>query len=314
MDFLAQLAEMALGSRLKRLSDQFRLDTGQFYVEHGLDFEPRWYPVFRYLSQYEQAEVTQVAMALGVSHAAISHLAKEMEKHGWIKSQKSKQDLRKRILQLTDKGRNALPQLQTIWNAVSRTNLELLQAQRNNLLFAIEEMEQLLAQKSALARQQHFFKLAQQQNVEILDFQPQYQADFKRLNIAWIQKYFRVEPHDEEQLDDPKTHILADGGRILLARVDGKIVGACALCFVSDGIYEMAKMAVDEAYQGRQIGKKLGIAIVELAQSLGARELMLDTNSQLVTAITLYQTLGFKKESFSETPYERADVRMRLFF
>jgi hypothetical protein len=34
--------------------------------------------------------------------------------------------------------------------------------------------------------------------VEIIDYAPQYAADFKRLNIAWLERYFYVEALDDQ--------------------------------------------------------------------------------------------------------------------
>ena len=35
--------------------------------------------------------------------------------------------------------------------------------------------------------------------MEIISFEPKYAKDFKDLNIEWLEKYFWVEPHDEEE-------------------------------------------------------------------------------------------------------------------
>ena len=35
-------------------------------------------------------------------------------------------------------------------------------------------------------------------SVEIVPFEERHAEDFKRLNLEWLRKYFRVEPADEE--------------------------------------------------------------------------------------------------------------------
>jgi GNAT superfamily N-acetyltransferase len=148
--------------------------------------------------------------------------------------------------------------------------------------------------------------------ITIFEATPAEYPDFKRLNLAWIEEYFRVEPHDIEQLNDPEHHILASGGRILVAQYQGTIVGTVALVQVSPIQFELAKMAVDPAFQGLQIGKKLGEACIELARQLGGKEIFLESNTKLVPAITLYRRLGFEEIPITGTPYERADIRMML--
>src|SRR5882672_10480868 len=93
--------------------------------------------------------------------------------------------------------------------------------------------------------------------VKILKYEPRHQPAFEKLNRAWIEKYFWMEPVDFEVLQKPDKNVIDHGGEIFMAEHDGKTVGAVALKFVSDGIYEFTKMAVEDDYQGKQIGKKL---------------------------------------------------------
>ena len=148
--------------------------------------------------------------------------------------------------------------------------------------------------------------------VTIIDYQEIYQPDFKRLNLAWISRYFTVEPHDLEQLDDPQHYILQGGGHILLAKIETDIVGTVAMVRVAAGVWELAKMAVDEAFQGRQIGHRLGEAAIAWARQQQGREIFLESNRRLTTALALYQRLGFQEVPLQETPYARADIKMSM--
>jgi hypothetical protein len=39
--------------------------------------------------------------------------------------------------------------------------------------------------------------------IEIIPFKSQYAADFRRLNLEWLEKHFEVEPADAEMLSQP---------------------------------------------------------------------------------------------------------------
>ncbi len=149
-------------------------------------------------------------------------------------------------------------------------------------------------------------------DLSIIDYHPDYQPDFKRLNVAWISRYFRLESHDLEQLDDPEHHVLRNGGQILLAKTGSDIVGTVALVQVRPGSWELAKMAVDEAFQGRQIGKRLGEAAIAWVRQQGGQEIFLESNRRLAPALALYQRLGFEEVPLEETPYARADIKMAM--
>jgi putative acetyltransferase len=146
--------------------------------------------------------------------------------------------------------------------------------------------------------------------VEIIPFESRYKSDFKRLNIAWISHYFVVEPHDEEQLDQPERFIIEPGGTILLARIEDQIVGTVAMVPEGDQQYELAKMAVDDTFKGYQIGKKLGQAALDWARAQGANHVFLLSNRRLTPALNLYRRLGFVETPLGTTEYNRADIRM----
>jgi putative acetyltransferase len=91
---------------------------------------------------------------------------------------------------------------------------------------------------------------------------------FRDLNEAWISKFFRLEDQDHIQLAQPEN-ILRAGGQIIMAVVGEERIGCCALVFMKPGIFEVAKMAVSESYQGRGIGRKILEFTIEQAKILG---------------------------------------------
>lgn len=150
------------------------------------------------------------------------------------------------------------------------------------------------------------------ESVEIVNFQPEYANAFRDLNYAWISQLFKIEQADIKVLENPQTSIIDSGGHILLAKLGEKIVGCVALLKVSDSRLELAKMAVTDSVQGHGIGAKLGQAAIETARNSGASEIVLESNSKLKAAISLYRKLGFQEFSGMETPYTRCDIQMRI--
>jgi GNAT superfamily N-acetyltransferase len=148
--------------------------------------------------------------------------------------------------------------------------------------------------------------------VEIIPFAPQYRDDFKRLNVEWLETYFFVEPIDEDVLSRPEQSILEPGGGILLARLDGHIVGTCALIKTASHRFELAKMAVTPRYQGLQIGRRLLRAAIDLFKAMNGRELFLESNRKLAPALALYESNGFRHapRPGGASHYQRSDVYM----
>jgi GNAT superfamily N-acetyltransferase len=149
--------------------------------------------------------------------------------------------------------------------------------------------------------------------VQLLDYQPSYQADFKRLNAEWIEHYFHLEAADLRVLDHPEEYVIQRGGHILLAAYAGQIVGTCALLKMDETSYELGKMAVTASLRGRGIGRQLAEAAIAKARTLGARRLYLESNTKLTPAMRLYQQLGFRHIAPpAASPYERSDIQLEL--
>lgn len=150
--------------------------------------------------------------------------------------------------------------------------------------------------------------------IKIVEFQTAYRDDLKNLNIEWLQKYFVVEPFDEQQLSNPETEILDKGGKIFFAKDGDRIVGTASLLKEHD-IYELAKMAVTEDYKGKGIGNLLMEHCIAEAKKLGTKKLMLISNRSLTPALTMYEKYGFKEVPIEEEmPYERGNIKMELVF
>ena len=149
--------------------------------------------------------------------------------------------------------------------------------------------------------------------VEIVTYRPELAEDFARLNREWLEKYFTVEPLDEEYLSDPEGHIMQPGGEIFFAVEGNRVIGTCAAIPQKDGTIELAKLAVTPAAQGRGLGRALSVAVIEFARSRQPNGVYLVSSTRLGPALRLYETLGFRHLPFPwPPPYTDADVYMEL--
>ena len=150
-------------------------------------------------------------------------------------------------------------------------------------------------------------------DVNIIEFEKHHKDDFARLNYEWLNKYFVVEDHDTEMLEDPIEYIIKPGGQILMAMVGGICVGTVALIVEDEETYELAKMAVTENFKGLRIGKMLMLAALNYSIKMGMKRVVLESNTSLTAAINLYIKTGFKALPLNpNTPYNRANIRMEM--
>ncbi len=151
MNVIDESGILAISTRLQRLSEQFRKDGFQIYKANGIDFEPKWFPVIYTLHFKPVLSVVELAGEIGYSHPSTISLLKELEKEKLIRSKKDKNDERKRLIILTDKGKRLLEQMQPVWQEMVQTLTELTNTS-NNLMLAISEVEAKLKEKSFLER------------------------------------------------------------------------------------------------------------------------------------------------------------------
>lgn len=148
--------------------------------------------------------------------------------------------------------------------------------------------------------------------ISIVLYEDKYAPEFKALNLEWLDKYNLTEPADLEVLDDPRGTVIDRGGIIFLAAAGEEIVGTAALIKEGEGEYEFAKMAVTAAWQGKGISRLLIDRCMETAREWKAKKLSLFSNSQLKTAISLYEKYGFRHVKVEHSPFATADVKMEL--
>jgi GNAT superfamily N-acetyltransferase len=148
------------------------------------------------------------------------------------------------------------------------------------------------------------------QTITIESFEDRWAPDFKRLNKAWLETYFEVEPIDEEMLSNPRTYYLNKGGFIYLAVINDQAVGSYALINSGNGCFELSKMAVDDRFRGMQIGHQLVAHAIATAIEKGANKLQLFSHTKLETALHLYKKFGFREIPVGQSVYKRSDIKM----
>lgn len=313
MDLIKQLGYLSLGTRFRILTDKLLQDVDKVYKNLDVDFEPRWFAVFYLVYNKVSISVTEIANHLGYTQPAVTQILNILIEKGLIKSVKEKEDSRKKVITVTPKGKELFKKLEPVWQLIERSVRELFLSTGYDILSVIGKVEAEMEKKDIYTRVSDAIKEKQMADLKIIDYKPEYKNDFRDLNYHWIKKYFKIEEPDKKVLENPEQEILAKGGHIFFADYNDEIVGTVALIKHTDGSYELAKMAVKEKVQGRQIGKKLAQTVIEKAMEEKADELFLETNTAMIAATTLYRKLGFEEvEQKEPSKYERSTIRMNL--
>ena len=145
----------------------------------------------------------------------------------------------------------------------------------------------------------------------VVSYREEFRAAFEQLNRAWIEAYFVLEEPDREVFRDPRATILEPGGEILFVLEGGQVQGTCAVIRHSAEECEIAKMAVAPTARGRGFGDLLMEKAMAFAADVGARRIIIVSNTVLEPAIRLYRKHGFVQVALeADSRYERANIRL----
>src|SRR5260221_11731026 len=172
MDFYTRTGKMALGSRLRRLSEQMTEQAAAIYDLYQVDLQPKWFPVFYSLSSTEEKSITDIAREIGHTHPSVCQIIREMATKGYVIEKKGEADGRKNFVLLSPAGQAMREKMQTQLNDVTSAIEKAMKETNHDLWRAIGEWEFLLEQQSLLRGSQEENKIRENNQVQIVDYIP----------------------------------------------------------------------------------------------------------------------------------------------
>jgi len=313
-DQLIRFQELALGSRLKRLSDHMMKEAVKTYKVLDIDFDPYHMPIFKLISEQDNLSIGEISELLNVTQPAVTQYINSLNQKKLITSKVGKNDKRKKKISVSKQGKMMLLKLIPIWNIFDQ-ELKILSSNTKNktLLEHISFIEKELKLESLSSKILSKSKLINRADkLKIISFKKEYANHFRDLNIEWLEKYFYVENHDREVLENAETYIIDNGGYIFFAMLNDEVAGTVALMNEEEG-YELSKMAVSPKFQGLKIGQELMQYCIDFGKDKGWSKLLLYSNTILKNAIYIYRKYGFKEVPVeANSPYKRSNIKMIL--
>jgi GNAT superfamily N-acetyltransferase len=129
--------------------------------------------------------------------------------------------------------------------------------------------------------------------IEILPFQPEYQAAVRALILDGLEEHWGV-------LDDSKNPDLDDiatsyqKGVFFVANLNGAIIGTGAFLPRSDRTVEVIRMSVARHLRRHGIGKQILNALCSTAYQNGFQRVVLETTETWRDAVSFYRAYGFR--------------------
>lgn len=314
-DALAELGELFLGSRLKRLADRFQADATETMQATGLPIQPAQMLLMTVLRRKGPLTVGALAQQLRISQPTVSRTILGLIDQGLITASREARDQRHKTLALSADGEALIARAERdLWPRVEAAVAEMCAGLRGDFLEQITMLEAEMDKRS-LAGRVASSGAPPPAGPTIREFDDRLAEAFYRINAEWIEEMFTLEDNDITLMSNPRELIVDKGGVVLFAETpDLGVVGTCALMKMRDGWFELTKMAVLKSARGRKVGELLLAKALERAKAMGIERLYLLTNTKCAAAIHLYQKLGFEHDAevmaaFGRR-YERCDVAM----
>lgn len=307
MDLMSDLGALALGSRLKRLSDRMMKSVSEIYRSSGLDFESKWFPLFYLLSKEGEKGIMEIADILHISHPGVIQIAREMEKAGWIVSEKSEEDARKRHLKLTEKAWKNLPQLEEMWVSFKENNAKIIRSSKQNILLALEELEHFLDTNDFKKQYYTTFEEMKENHITIELFEEKYQQQVENMVLSIQNGEFNLGLTAQRQPDlhNLKAFYNDKGNWLWVAtNVNDEVVGTIGLERLNDTQSVLRKMFIKNEYRGKTLGlaQKLFEILLQEAKKQNFKEILLDTPLVTHAAHRFYERNGFELISNDMVP------------
>jgi len=156
-DYFDELGEVALGSRLKRLSDRVMSDASRIYKFTGYEMQPKWFTLMALLFDKKSVSVVHAADYLGLSQPCISQFSREMIKAGLVEVSSDPNDLRRKILSLSKQGKQKHKKMQPVRSAVRKAAVSICQEEEQDFYRALKQFEQALERKSLYQRTVEYY-------------------------------------------------------------------------------------------------------------------------------------------------------------
>ena len=133
----------------------------------------------------------------------------------------------------------------------------------------------------------------QSQDITILPFQSEYQAEAKNLVLAGLAEHWgTLDPTKNQDLNDiSRTYA---NGIFLVAWQNNQIIGTGAFLPMSNDTAEIVRMSVVAAMRRKGIGRKILQKLCERVKIDGYKRLVVETTETWNEVIEFYKQFGFQ--------------------
>jgi DNA-binding MarR family transcriptional regulator len=136
-----------------RLAEKLKSEVSTVYHSCGMDFDDHWFLVGYMLSESSPMSVADMSAKLGFSRPMRTRMIEEMVTHGLVRVDVDhERDPLRKLVSLTDDGKETVEGLRAVWEAVGDATAELISESHPEILEALARIEDNLEDRSLFSR------------------------------------------------------------------------------------------------------------------------------------------------------------------
>jgi retinol-binding protein 3 len=147
MDYIRQLGPVVLDHRFRRLTEILLREAEEIYDAKGLPFRARWASTYTLLHDEGPLAVGQIAERLRLTHAGVIGITDEMAAADIVLAMSDPVDARRRLLELTDRGRAISRELIPLWKKLGDAQRKRFTSAGCDIMKVLEKVEDSLAER-----------------------------------------------------------------------------------------------------------------------------------------------------------------------
>ena len=237
------------------------------------------------------AGVLELRARLGLDSGYMSRMLRQLETEGLVSMTPDPDDGRRRIARLTNHGVTAWAELDSRSQHLAESLVAPLSArQRDKLSSALAIADRLLRAATIT------FDVVDPRSDDALWAMTQY---FDELDERFPNGF---DPGDTLVADAPSMR--APNGVFVVAHDDANAVACGGVKRIDDRIAEIKRMWVHPDWRGVGLGQRMLRRLESGVREMGCTRAVLDTNSTLLEAISMYERSGYEAiERYNDNPY-----------
>src|SRR5579872_2757833 len=196
-DIIAELGEIFLGSRLKRLAEKMQGGAARFVGSLGINVQPTHMGLLAALDR-SPLTIGQLGEAVGTSQPGVTRGIGQLIDMGLVEAERGT-DRRQRTLCLSRDGVALMARIKLeVWPQLAHAVKSITDELSGTFLEQIAAIELAISEKPLELRASET-----PPRLRIREYSPELQPLFHDINVEWISTMFRVEAADREVLEDP---------------------------------------------------------------------------------------------------------------